>query len=280
MRRQPSRTDTVSALLLQESVVDARIWSPLKDSLQNDLKVIEASPPVSPVILSGEHWAVYLTDWIAAQPELGSVNAVVGHGHAAFAALLVADRGMVGDSVIIIDPEISSIVQPLSDSVQARMYTVFQSEEVQTKLAAMFEALDPEDLQALRRTGRLSEEGTERFTEAILAPAEIDHPELRSLAKDVVTERLSRAFSEGVQLQPPKLGIDFPGIASRLGSKLHIALTADSVIERLELRAELQEAHPQAEFHTLRGPTGPRGWWESPETYANLVRSALPKSAQ
>lgn len=188
-------------------------------------------------MLSDEHWAVYLAAWVTTELDVRSVNAIVGHGHAAFAALLATQRLMVEDSVIIIDPAIQSIMPILEEPARTRLYAALQSEEAQSKLAAMFESIAHEELQALQQTGRLTEENTKHFVEAIITPSEFHDPRLFSLVRKVVIERLSRAFSEGVQLRPPPLGTDFPGIASGLSSKLHVALTANSAIGRLGLRS-------------------------------------------
>lgn len=276
MSDQRTGRDSVSALLLQESILDARIWSPLKEALQGGVTVLEASPPVSPMILSDPHWAVHLADWITAESGIRSVNAVVSHGHAAFGALLLAERRMVSDSVIIIDPAIPSIMPTLREPTRSRLYTTLQSEEAQGKLAAMFESIPPEELQALRQAGRLSEASTKRFVEAIVTAAEFDDRALYSLVKGIATERLSRAFSDGIQLRPPSSGTDFPSIASSLSSRLHVALTARSAVGRLDLRSELQEMYPEAEFHDLPGPDGVQGWWRFPGAYAEMIQSALP----
>lgn len=43
MPHQRSRSDSVSALLLQEAALDARVWSPLAKALRSNVKVIEVS---------------------------------------------------------------------------------------------------------------------------------------------------------------------------------------------------------------------------------------------
>jgi hypothetical protein len=274
-----TRTEPVSALLLQESVLDERIWAPLSQALQGIVHTIGATPPVSPAMLSDEHWAVHAADWIIDAQKVRSAGAIVCHGHAAVAGLEIAARGFTGGPVIVIDPAVAALVPALGASIREKMYEELEREESQDKLARMFGSMPPEALAVFRRTGRLSPQDTERFIDSFLTADDFVDATLFSLVKAMVTERLSRAFAEGVQVRQTPLRTDYPRIAARLGTRLHLVLSARTTIDRLGLRPQLRVMHPDAAVHDLPGTGGVQGWWTHTHDYARLLRSIIRGSA-
>lgn len=267
----PPRT---ALLLLQEPVADARIWAPLAEALRDAAEVLEADPPMTPMLFAEAHWAVHAADWIATRSGDRPIAAVAAHGHAAAAALEAARRGLVQGAVVLIDPSFNLLMGDPGEAARAKIHDVLGTEAAQGRLMRLFTALPAEDMRRLRETGRLDAAGAARFAEAITA-IDDDRDEPYELAKAMITERLTAAFADGVQWRLAPLDIDFPGIAASLGARLHVALTPQSMIDTLGLRDRLASVCPRAVLHALPGPNGPAGWWRATDAYADLVRSVI-----
>jgi hypothetical protein len=275
MNRPRERSEPASALLLQGSVLDERIWAPLKRALQGTIHAVETTPPVCRGILSDEHWAVHAADWVNPVLEIQPIDAVVCHGHAACAGLEIAARGFGKGTVIVIDPTIPSLIPTLGASALEKVYEELEREESQDTLARMFASVPPEELLMFQQTGQLSRENAEQFIDSFLTADDFNDIELFTLIKEMVTARLSAAFAEGVQIGPTPLGIDFAYIAAQLGAKLHIVLSERTAIDRLGLRPQLRAAYPDARIYDLPGADSIQGWWAHTHDYAELLRSII-----
>ncbi|WP_460499322.1 hypothetical protein [Glycomyces tarimensis] len=180
--------------------------------------------------------------------------------------------------MIVIDPTIASLIHTMGASARERIFEELEREESQEKLARMFASVPQEELRMFQQTGRLSQGNAEQFIDSFLTADDFNDTELFALVKEMVAERLSRAFAEGVQLRPTPLGIDFPGIASQLGAKLHIVLSERTAIDRLGLRPQVRAAYPAAKIHDLPGSDGVQGWWANTHDYAELLRSTISRA--